>query len=75
METVLELLKQLPEGISEEAIAESSEGSLKKCYDNVPGAIAGAFVWDRSAKGHDYWQEIYEQECEKLGILPWSPES
>jgi hypothetical protein len=61
MKTIREWLNELPEDVRDKAIANTEENVLAiKFYTNLADALNGAFIWEESQQGFDYWNEIHD---------------
>lgn len=60
MKTALEWFNELPEPYRTQAIENTKEAMIDLKDKKISGALRGAFIWELSPQGHDYWQELYE---------------
>lgn len=59
--TVQEWLFELPEDIRTKVMANCDDWSLHLNAVSVGDALSKAFLWEDSAEGYDYWNEIYQK--------------
>jgi len=70
--TILEHLNTLPDGIKEKAIAnyQQQDFANKKAHVRSSGdAVIGAFEWDRTPEGEDYWDCVVEGDFKSAIIF------
>lgn len=60
MKTIKEYLNELPEPYKTQAL-KNIESIKTDCFAiSLEDAILGAFLWDFSPEGHDYWQDLHD---------------
>ena len=69
--TIREWLNELPEPISSRAIKNAeneSESSLEEedVTSSIMCALAGAFVWNDTPEGHEFWRQVSKGEISEL---------
>lgn len=63
--TIKQWFSLLPPDIRERAIANTKKAMLRFLDSSFSEAIKGAFIWESSPEGHEYWQEISEKHWGK----------
>ena len=58
MKTVAYWLSALPNGDNVKALANADREMLSEIVKSQRVALFSAFVWDKSAEGHDYWERV-----------------
>lgn len=60
MKTIKEWFNDLPEDVREKALKNTNEAVLKQKSINLKMALLGAFTWEFSPEGYEYWKSIHE---------------
>lgn len=68
MKTVRQWFEELPEPYRTQALANTEEEMLDIDDDSVAGSLLGAFRWDSSLEGHEYWQDISDTLFNQIQI-------
>ena len=59
--TIKEWLKELPEPFRTQALNNADKIQLKEKAYSLSQSVAGAFLWEKSNEGSDYWLELHKQ--------------
>lgn len=65
MKTIREWFDQLPDGIRDKAILNSTYLKMSNKEESLEDALLGGFVWDESPEGFHYWNNLYEAALSK----------
>lgn len=59
MKTIKEWLEELPDGYRERALENLNPNVASDLVYSIGDAISGAFIWDCSQEGEDFWSDVY----------------
>ena len=60
MKTFIDFFQELSPEIAAQAIENTPDNILNKTEESLKSALLGAFVWQKTPQGRDYWREIYD---------------
>ena len=66
MKTIEEWFNMLPEPYRTEALSNTSDYILDTTDESFDDAIYGAFKWDDTRQGHDYWLNVVTKIKRKI---------
>ena len=58
MKTAREWFQTLPDDVANNAIANTADNDLEKCYLSLGDAIVMSFGWSATKEGHNYWEAV-----------------
>lgn len=61
MKTIKTWLNKLDEPYKTEAIINTQNVLLSIKSESLSAALSGAFSWEKSKQGHEYWEELNEK--------------
>lgn len=59
MKTIKEWFNDLPEDVREKALRNTDDLRLESTELSLKSALIGAFAWEDTPEGGDYWGKIY----------------